>query len=267
MKIFISADLEGTACVWQAEHGSKGTREYEEARRLLTAEVCAAAEGAREAGAHEIIVADMHGGSGHLLLDQMPAGVRILEGVPHAPRFPFLDESVNAMFLVAYHAMAGTPGAVLCHTMTGQWREFRANARVLGEVGIDAAIAGCVGVPVALVTGDDKVCAEARALLGEIEIAEVKHGIGPTRTLSLSPHDARTLIRARAAAAVERVGALKPFDLGSPVEIQIHFAAASDAEQAAGGDAVRVDELTVRWTRPTIADYFGGLWRPGASNL
>jgi len=265
MKAFISADLEGVACVWQAEHGSKGAREYEEARRLLTAEVCAAIEGAREGGAREVIVADMHGGSGHLLLEQMPAGVRILEGVPHAPRFPFLDESVDAMLLVGYHAMAGTEGAVLRHTMTGSWSEFRANGRALGEVGIDAGIAGCVGVPVALVTGDDKVCAEASALLGEVETAQVKQGIGPTRTLTLSPHDARALISAQAAAGMQKAKRLKPFDPGAPVEIEIRFTAIAEADQAAQGDGARVDDLTVRWTRATIADHFGGLWRPEAS--
>ncbi|UCH35052.1 MAG: M55 family metallopeptidase [Armatimonadota bacterium] len=262
MKIYISCDLEGAAGVWQAEHGSKGTREYEEARRLLTAEVCAAVEGARDGGADDIIVADMHGGSGHLLIEQMPAGIRILEGVPHAPRFPFLDESVDAMFLIAYHAMAGTPGAVLVHTMMGTWQEFRANGRVLGEVGIDAAIAGCVGVPVALVTGDDKVCAEACALLGDIETAEVKQGIGATRALLLSPPDARALIRERAAAAVAKAKQLQPFDVGSPVDIRIRLSSIVAADAATRDDAQRVDPLTVRWAKPLIADYFGGLW-PG----
>jgi len=261
MKIYISADLEGAAGVWQPEQGSKGTREYEEARRLLTGDVCAAVEGARQGGADEIIVADMHGGSGHLLLEQLPGGVRVLEGVPHAPRFPFLDESVDAMFLVGYHAMAGTPGAVLIHTMTGAWREFRVNGRPLGEVGIDAGIAGCVEVPVVLVSGDDKVCAEARALLGDIEAAEVKQGIGPTRALLLSPPDAQALIRQRAAAAVAKAGKIKPLSLGSPVEIEICFSTVAEAEAAAREEAARVDATTVRWTRDTIADFFGGRWR------
>ena len=39
MMIYTSADMEGVAGVWQPEQCSKGTREYEEARRLLTAEM------------------------------------------------------------------------------------------------------------------------------------------------------------------------------------------------------------------------------------
>jgi len=262
MKIFISSDLEGTACVWQGEHGQKGTREYEEARRLLTAEVCAAVEGARQGGASEIIVADMHGGSGHLLLDQMPAGVRILEGVPHAPRFPFLDASVEAMLLVGYHAMAGTPGAVIAHTMTGAWREFRANGRLLGEVGIDAAIAGCVGVPVALVTGDDKVCAEARALLGPIQTAVVKTGLGRHRALCLPVSHTQALIHEAARSALLLKGQIKPLSFGSPVEVAITYKHTERADGAPldSPNQKRMDGYTVLYTYQRFSDWYGGVW-------
>ena len=40
-------------------------------------------------------------------------------------------------------------------------------ARAVGEVGINAALCGTWGCPVALVTGDDVVCAEATELLGD----------------------------------------------------------------------------------------------------
>ena len=35
------------------------------------------------------------------------------------------------------------------------------NGRKAGEIGIDAAIAGDLGIPTVLVTGDDKTCREA----------------------------------------------------------------------------------------------------------
>jgi D-amino peptidase len=262
MKIYISVDMEGVGGVWHGDQCTKGAREYEAARRLLTAEVAAAVEGAREAGADEIIVADMHGGSGHLVFEELPAGIKTLVGVPHEPRFPFLDQSVDAMFLIGYHAMAGTRGAVMPHTMTIAWQEFRVNGRVLGEVGIDAGIAGCVGVPVILVTGDDKVGAEARALLGDIETAEVKRGVERERALFMSPAEAQALVRTKAAAAVRRIGEMKPFDAGSPAVIELRFALASDADAAERSGVERVDRFTVRWTLPNIGAHFGGLWRP-----
>jgi D-amino peptidase len=262
MKIYISTDMEGIAGVWQPEQCRKGTPEFAEARRWLTAEVRAAVEGAREAGADEFIAADMHNGSGIFVLDELPAGVKVLEGVPHAPRFPFLDDSVAAMFCIGYHAMSGTRAAVLEHTMSGAWQRFMANGCEMGELGIDAALAGCVGVPVALVSGDDKLCAEAKALLGDVESAQVKQGIERHRCLSLTPQDAQALIRDKARAAVARIGQFKPFDIGSPVVVELRYSRASDADMADNEGGQRVDGQTVRWRRATIADQFGGLWGP-----
>ena len=70
-KIYISADMEGLAEVINSEYlGSSGT-EYMIARRILTEEVVAAIEGARAAGAGQIVVSDSHGSAMNLLLDRL----------------------------------------------------------------------------------------------------------------------------------------------------------------------------------------------------
>jgi D-aminopeptidase len=40
-----------------------------------------------------------------------------------------------------------------------------------------ATNAGSTGVPVAMVTGDEPACAEARVLLGDVEAVELKKGV------------------------------------------------------------------------------------------
>jgi D-aminopeptidase len=62
LKVFISPDMEGIDGVstWDVQASAKG-REYEEFRRLMTQEVNAAVEGAFDAGATEVLVADSHG--------------------------------------------------------------------------------------------------------------------------------------------------------------------------------------------------------------
>ena len=90
----------------------------------------------------------------------------------------------------------------------------------------------------------------------------MKRGVERERALFMSPAEAQALIRTKAAAAVRRIGEMKPFDTGSPAVIELRFALASDADGAEGSGAERVDRFTVRWTRPTIAAHFGGLWRP-----
>src|SRR5580704_9848591 len=60
MKLFFSSDIEGTAGIvdWQQVRASGA--DYALGRRLLTAEVNAAIDGAAEAGAGEIVVNDSH---------------------------------------------------------------------------------------------------------------------------------------------------------------------------------------------------------------
>jgi D-amino peptidase len=166
MKIFITADMEGISGVVLREQLSVGTPEYAEARHLLIGDANAAVASALEAGADEIIVADMHSRGFHFPLDKLHPQAKYLMGSGHWPRFPFL-EGADAMFMVGYHALSGTEGAVRDHTMSSlHWQDLWVNGRKFGEVGVDAAIAGYYGVPVMLVTGDDKVCSEARELLG-----------------------------------------------------------------------------------------------------
>jgi D-amino peptidase len=152
------------------------------------------------------------------------------------------------MFMVGYHALSGTEGAVRDHTMSSlHWQDLWVNGRKFGEVGVDAAIAGYCGVPVMLVTGDDKVCSEARELLGEIEVAEVKQAVARHRALILPPAVAQELIRGKARRAVERIGAVEPLRIPSPVEVKLRYTGTDLAERHPfdGDQIIRLDGRTV----------------------
>ena len=61
MKIYISADMEGVAGITAEEQTNPvGQPEYEYSCKLMTAEVRAACEGAKAAGADAIVVNDSH---------------------------------------------------------------------------------------------------------------------------------------------------------------------------------------------------------------
>lgn len=256
MKIFITADMEGISGVVLREQLSVGTPEYAEARHLLIGDANAAVAGALEAGADEIIVADMHSRGFHFPLDKLHPQAKYLMGSGHWPRFPFL-EGADAMFMVGYHALSGTEGAVRDHTMSSlHWQDLWVNGRKFGEVGVDAAIAGCYGVPVMLVTGDDKVCSEARELLGEIEVAEVKQAVARHRALILPPAVAQELIRGKARRAVERIGAVEPLRISSPVEVKLKYTGTDLAERHPfdGDQVIRLDGRTVLFRGRDIMD-------------
>ncbi len=261
MKVYIACDMEGATCVVSPDQTKKDGRDFEKARYLLLSDVNAAIEGALDAGATEVIVADMHDGSLILPWADLHPAARYVIGVPHhGPRFPFLDQSVHCMFLIAYHAMAETPNAVIPHTMTGEWVEFSVNGTPVGEIEIDAALAGAVGVPVTLVTGDQSACAEARRFLGDIVTVEVKQATDPNRALCLPPAQTRELIRRAAAEAVSRADKIKPFDFGSPVTIRIRY---RDNRRVPRGDGVRSfnpDPWTIEYRYDRFEEHYGGTW-------
>jgi D-amino peptidase len=88
------------------------------------------------------------------------------------------DHRPDFTVFLGYHARAGHATGVLSHTYRAQiFFEVLLNGTPVGETGLNAALAGHFGVPVALVTGDDAVCTEARDLLGNILTCQTKQAV------------------------------------------------------------------------------------------
>ena len=112
MRVFISADLEGISGVVHAEHTRRDGREHDLARRLMTAEVNAAIEGALAGGAGEVVVNDSHGTMRNLLPDLLHPKAQLITGSPKPlSMMEGIDDGAYccAMF-VGYHARMGQPG-------------------------------------------------------------------------------------------------------------------------------------------------------------
>jgi len=86
MKIYISVDMEGISGINCPDYVSKGSYLYPAGQRLMTEDVNAAVRGAFDAGADEVIVADMHGASGNILVENLDPRALFLAGTPHQPR-------------------------------------------------------------------------------------------------------------------------------------------------------------------------------------
>ncbi len=253
MKIYLSVDIEGCAGIVAREQGSiTGGAEYEMGRRLMTAEANAAIEGALEAGATEIVVNDSHALMRNIPPLELHPKARLIQGrVKHLFMVEGLDETFDAVFLVGYHAPAGVRDGVLNHAFHPY--ELRYNGEVFSETGLTASVAGHYGVPVALVTGDDAAIRDAKTLLGPHVGVSVKRGISRLAGDSVHPEEARRLIRAGAAEAVERLkaGEFQPLKVATPVEIEIDFYYSPEADVSALIPTVeRTGDRTVRFTSP-----------------
>ena len=115
---------------------------------------------------------------------------------------------------------------MLSHTVSStKWHNLRFNGTLVGEVGINAALCGTWGTPVALVTGDDVVCAESSELLGPgLKTLAVKQGLGRFSARHLSPARARELLEAAARDALADVASAPVYDPGAPCTIEVELA-------------------------------------------
>lgn len=236
MRIYISVDMEGVAGVVHEDQTDpvepRHAAEYNRMRRLMTSEANAAIEGALEAGATRVLVNDSHWLMRNLLAEELHPSAELLSG---GPKLRSMVEGVelgfDAALFVGYHAMAGTAHAVIDHTYTSRVHEARLNGRPVGELGLNAALAGTHGVPVAMVSGDQALAAEARALLGdEVETVIVKHAVGRFAARSVAPAESCRRIREGARAALRRSHA--PFTVEPPIRLEVEFAQTDMADMA-----------------------------------
>ncbi|MBV8299640.1 MAG: M55 family metallopeptidase [Candidatus Eremiobacteraeota bacterium] len=233
MKLYISADMEGTAavCSWTQVDPSN-TTEYPYYRRLMSQEVRAAIDGARAAGAREVLVNDSHSAMRNVLWDELPADVRMIYG----NRKPLsmaegIDGSFGAAFFTGYHGAVGTQDAVLDHTYTSETlRETRVNGTPCSEALLNAAVLGLAGVPVVLITGDRACVEQTKAVMPWITGVAVKDSIGRYATNSLSPARARELIFAGAKEALGRLPQAKPFVFEPPIALELDFVYTHNAD-------------------------------------
>jgi D-amino peptidase len=216
MKIYLYTDLEGVAGVdrWDARGSDRPSdvRRCRETRELLMGEVNAAADGAFAGGATNVVFVEGHGDSAvYELADER---LEIVKGTGSPAWLPEMGAEFAAAFFVGGHAMGGTAGATLAHTFShSDGRRWWLCGREIGEFGAFATIAGACGVPVVLATGDDKLCAEARQFVPEIETAQVKVALGTNCARHLSRQRACEEVRMAALRAVERAarGEIAPY--------------------------------------------------------
>jgi D-amino peptidase len=237
MKVLLAADMEGISGVVHWDQVSPEHKEYERFRKLMTADVNAAVRGAFEGGAQEVVVSDGHAHGRNILIEELDARARLNTGSPSAfAMIQGVDTGPDAALFIGYHARSGTQHAILDHTWSGSVAEVSLNGQVVGEIGWNAAVCGHFGVPVIMVSGDQNACAEAEALLGQVETAVVKQAKGRMAAECLAPAVAQQRILEAARLAVQRLAtgdAPQPLRLEAPIRVSVEFTHSEMADRAA----------------------------------
>jgi D-amino peptidase len=236
MRVYISVDMEGIAGVVHEDQTNpvdpRCAGEYARFRKLMTGEANAAVEGALAGGGTQVVVNDSHWDMRNLLPEELHEAAELLSGGPkRLSMLEGIDAGFDAALFIGYHARAGTPRAILDHTIMDAVRDVRLNGESVGELGLNAALAGAYGVPVALVSGDRATAEETRALLGPgVETVIVKDAVSRHAARSVAPAVARRLIREGVAAALSRPH--RPWVPPSPSTIEVDFTFSYQADYA-----------------------------------
>jgi D-amino peptidase len=233
VKVLIISDMEGVAGICRWDQVVAGHSGYEEGRRLYTEEINATVRGAFNGGASAVVVMDCHGAGGDWSFNSL-----IAEALDERCEFVVQTRwteyteiaDCDAALFVGQHAMAGAERGVLSHTVSStNWHALYFNGVEVGEVGINAALCGNWGVPVKLVSGDDVVCAEAKALLGdEVHTLAVKTALGRFSARHLAPLRARERLEAAASAAL--TASAPVYDPGAPCTVTVELNTSDQAD-------------------------------------
>jgi len=263
MKILIATDMEGITGVTTWDQVTPGHAEYARFRKLMTQDVNAAIRGVCEAGADEVIVADGHWNGSNILIEELDPRARLNTGSPS----PFsmmqgIDESVDGVIFVGYHARNGTPDAILDHT----WSRMTVanvwlNDTLTGEYGLNGAVAGHFGVPVIMITGDQTACAQVVDILGDMETVVVKQATGRYAAECLAPEATQEMIFTGAARAVTRLqdgDVPDPFVLDMPVRVTVEFFTSDMADRASKIPFTQREGTRVSLTTQEMASAYNG---------
>lgn len=232
-RVFIVPDMEGMGSavdIHEVIAGNEGPRYreltspdyWDRFRLLLTQEVNATIRGARAAGARSFVVNEGHGGNlfANVLPWDLDSSAMLVRGFPKPlVMITGLDSTFGTLMFTGAHANAGSPG-VMAHNFA--FDSFTVNGKVLNEVGINALMAGEMGVSVSLVSGDDVLIEETRTMLGTDFVAIVtKRAVGRSAAITYSPAHVRRLLRAGAAEAVrrEQAGEFPPLTMEKPYRV------------------------------------------------
>ena len=250
MKILVMVDMEGiSGVVKEAQCWITGPQ-FDRAAKRMMADINACVEGCFTGGAGSVLVRLQHGIGKPLIRRLLDCRARVVAGTE---RMPMIDTCAGVI-LLGYHAMSGTGGAILAHTMSPRgWQNFWINGKLAGEIAIDAAIAGDHGVPVIMVSGDDKTCIEARALLPHAIAVQVKKGLGQEKGILLSQTHACRLLMLGAQKSVRSCATMRALRIRKPVRLRLELAGVARAPT--GRNTIRlIDARTYEVTGRTVEE-------------
>lgn len=215
--------MEGVAGIVGMPQVTPGTTEYPLAREWFIAELLALVDGLIEGGAGDVSIYDEHWFGRNIDIARLPRGVRAYCGKPpyRADWAGGLDSTCDGLILHGLHSMEGT-GHLLSHTYEPDFEAIYINGKLVGEIGVETAIAGDFDVPLAMVIADSAGSAEARELIPGVVTVDTKISRAAFGAECFALGDVVKKIRDAAVALAIKSPGTKPWKI-TPVELRCKF--------------------------------------------
>ena len=207
MKVFISADIEGTNGISNWDEQNKDAY----FNKRMTLEVAAVCEGINDHKAGSIIfVKDAHGPGNNIDHELLPENVLLNRAFSGHPlnMMNLLDDSFDASMVTGYHSPAYSDGNPLAHTMSLQYSKILLNGKPCSEFTIAYYTSLHFGVPMVLAAGDAMLMQLVKITDPDILTVETMAGYGSSVT-SVHPAKSRSLLKKTAKEALGNVESLK----------------------------------------------------------
>lgn len=226
-KIYINTDLEGISGVFNFKQTrEKGSPENLKACEYFMGDLAAVIKGLREGGATEIVVLDGHGNQA-VVPDLMVPGATYVTGRPRpgAGNLTLLDSTFDAMVMIGFHAMNGTPDGVLNHTQSSKTEhKYWYDGKECGELFQNAVIAGYYDVPVIMVSGDEATCREATQFFeNDCVTVATKKGLAREAAQLYPFKKTRKALYEGAKQSLKAMQKCKPYKLNFPIQAKKQY--------------------------------------------
>ena len=231
-RVLFLMDLEGVHNVKGTPYEGlyKGTDEWIKAKDQAVLEINAAARALFDSGITDIDFWDNHGGGGNVDVSLLDPRINPIVPDKSQPRLYFAEGAYDVACFFGYHAMEGTLGGVLAHTMSSaSVQHYKINGKYVGEVDMDAYITAEYGIPSVFFAGGNIACAQAKRVLPELVTVVTKTELGRNEAEFRDNGELLSEIGERIVSAVN--SDMKPIKLLFPARFEKSFKRVEDAEK------------------------------------
>lgn len=225
MKWMIRADMEGVTGVVNMGQVVPESPQYSFGKSMLAHDLNAVLDGLLQAEHDEVWIYDIHFYGTNIELGQLDPRVRVICGKPDytAANMAYLDRSFDGVVLLGLHSKSGTPKGLLAHNYEHDIVELNVNGQMIGEIGLEAMIAGESGVPVVLVTADSKGVEETFEQLPDTLTVAVKTSLDENAAVCYPVSRTYEMLRETAARVPQAAGRIAPLTAEPPICMELAF--------------------------------------------